>query len=69
MHQLIDQPTRVDNKPPSVLDAILTSHPALHRKSAVLIYTLGDQYLIYTHMEFENTIPSMVGQIVKFRDM
>ena len=31
MHQLIDQPTRVDDKTSSVLDVILTSHPALHR--------------------------------------
>ena len=38
MHQLIDQPTRVDDKTSSVLDVILTSHPALHRKSAVLKY-------------------------------
>ena len=70
MHQLIDQPTRVDDKTPSVLDVILTSHPALHRKSAVLKYTLGDPYLIYTHMEFENTKPSVVGHnTVKFCDM
>ena len=39
IHQLIDQPTRVDDKTSSVLDVILTSHPALHRKSAVLKYT------------------------------
>ena len=58
MHQLIDQPTRVDDKTSSVLDVILTSHPALHRKSAVLKYTLSDHYLIYTHMEFENIKPS-----------
>ena len=31
MHQLIDQPTRVDDKTSSVLDVILMSHPALHR--------------------------------------
>ena len=36
MHQLIDQPARVDDKTSSVLDVILKSHPALHRKSAVL---------------------------------
>ena len=52
MYQLIDQPTRVDDKTSSVLDVILTSHPTLHRKSAVLKYTLSDHYLIYTHMEF-----------------
>ena len=70
MHQLIDQPTRVDDKTPSVLDVILTSHPALHRTSAVLKYTLGDQYLIYTHMEFEKNKPSVVGHnTVKCRDM
>ena len=70
MHLLIDQPTRVDDKTSSVLDAILTSHPALHRKSAVLQYTLSDHYLICTHMEFENTKPSMVDHnTVKFRDM
>ena len=60
MHRLIDQPTRVDDKTSSVLDVILTSHPALHRKSAVLQYTLSDHYLIYSHMEFENTKPSVV---------
>ena len=70
MHQLIDQPTRVDDKTSSVLDVILTSHPALHRKSTVLKYTLSDHYLIYTHMEFENTKPSVVDHnTVKFRDM
>ena len=70
MHQLIDQPTRVDDKTSSVLDVVLTSHPALHRKRAVLIYTLSDHYLIYTHMEFENIKPSVVDHnIVKFRDM
>ena len=58
MHQLIDQPTRVDDKTSSVLDVILTSHPALHRKSAVLKYTLNDHYLIYTQME--NIKPSVV---------
>ena len=68
MHQLIDQPTRVDDKTSSVLDVILTSHPALHRKSAVLKFTLNDHYLIYTHMEFENTKPSAVDHnTVKFR--
>ena len=70
MHQLIDQPTRVDDKTSSVLDVILTSHPTLHRKSAVLRYTLIDHYLIYTHMEFENTKPSVADHnTVKFRDM
>ena len=38
MHQLIDPPTRVDDKTSSVLDVIFTSHSALHRKSAVLKY-------------------------------
>ena len=70
MHQLIDQPRRVDDKTSSVLDVILTSHPTLHRNSAVLRYTLSDHYLIYTHMEFENTEPSVVDHnTVKFRDM
>ena len=72
MHQLIDQPTRVDDKTPSVLDLILMPHPALHRKSTVLKYrpTLGDQYLINTHMEFENTKPPVVGHnTVEFRDV
>ena len=55
MHQSIDQPTRVDNKTYPVLDVILASHPTLHRKSAVLKYTLNDDYLIYTHIEFEDT--------------
>ena len=53
------------NKPP-----YLTSHPALHRKSAVLKYTLSDHYRIYTHIEFENTKQSVVDHNpVKFRDM
>ena len=70
MHQLIDQPTRVDDKTSSVLDVILTSHPTLHRKSAVLKYALSDHYLIHTHMEFENTKPSVADHnTVKFRDM
>ena len=70
MHQFIDQPTRVDDKTSSVLDVILTSHPTLHRKSVVLRYILSDHYLIYTHMEFENTIPSVTDHsTVKFRDM
>ena len=70
MYQLIDQPTRVDDKTSSVLDVILTSHPTLHRKRAVLKYTLSDHYLIYTHMEFENTKESVVdNNTVKFRDM
>ena len=47
MHQLIDQPTRVDDKTSSVLDVILMSHPTLYRRSAVLKYTLTDHYLIY----------------------
>ena len=41
MHQLIDQPTRVDDKSSTVSDIILTPHPALHHKSAVLKYTLS----------------------------
>ena len=70
LHQLVDQPSRVDDKTSFVLDVILTSHPTLHRKSSVLKYTLSDHYLIYTHMEFENTKPSVVDQnTVKFRDM
>ena len=60
MHQLINQPTRVDDKTSSASDIIITSNPALHRKNAVLKYTLSDQYLIYTHTEFENTKPSVV---------
>ena len=60
----------MDDKTSSVLDVILTSHPALRCKSAVLKYTLNDDYLIYTHMEFENTKPSVVDHnTVKFRDM
>ena len=70
MHQLINQPTRVDDKTSSALDVTLTSHPALHRENAVLKYTLNDQYLIYTHMEFENTTPSVVDHnTVKYRDI
>ena len=49
-HQLIYQPTRVGDKTSSVLDVILTSHPVLHRKGAVLKYTLNDHYLIFTHI-------------------
>ena len=64
MHQLIDQPTRVDDKTSFVLDVILTSHPALHRKSSVLKYTVSDHYLIYTHMEFENTKQSVLDVIL-----
>ena len=46
------------------------SHPVLRRKGAVLKYTLNDDYLIYTHMEFENTKPSVVEHnTLKFRDM
>ena len=57
-------------KKPSVLDVMLTSHPTLHRKSAVPRYTLSDHYLIYTHMEFENTKPSVADHnTVKCRDM
>ena len=70
MHQLIDHPTRVDYKTSSVLDVILTSHPAFHRKGAVLKYTLSDHYHIFIHMEFGNTKPSVADHnIVKFRDM
>ena len=70
MHQLIDQPTRVEDKTSSVLDVILTSHPALHPKCAVLKYTLSDYYLIFTHMEFGNTKPSVADHnTVKFHDM
>ena len=70
MHQLLDQPTRVDDKTSSVLDVILTSHPVLHRKSAVLKYTLSDHCLIYTQTELGNTKPSMADHnTVKFRDM
>ena len=70
MHQLTDQPTRVHDETSSVLDVILTSHPALHHKSVALKHTLSDHYLIYTHMEFENTKPLVVDHsTVKFRDM
>ena len=71
MHQLIDQPTWLDDETSSLLDVILTSHPSVHRKSAVLKYTLSDHHLIiYTHMEFENTKPSAADHnTVKFRDM
>ena len=68
MHQLIDQPTRVDDKTSSVLDVILTSNPTLHRKSAAL--KMSDHCLIYTHMEFENSQPSVADHnTVKFRDI
>ena len=50
----------MNDKTSSVLDVTLTSHPALHRKRAVLKYTLSDHCLIYTDMEFENTKPSAV---------
>ena len=46
------------------------SHPALHRKSAVLKYTLRDHYRIYTHIEFANTKQSVVDHnTVNFRNM
>ena len=55
MHQLIDQPKRADDKTFSVLDVMLTSHPTLHHKRAVLKYT---------------HIPSVADHnTVKFRDM
>ena len=44
MRQLIDQPTRDDDKSSSTLDLILTSHPELHRKGAVLKYTMSDYF-------------------------
>ena len=70
MRQLIDQPTRVDDKTSSLLDVILTSHPELHRKSEVLKYTLSDHFLIYTHIEFKGTkSPTADHNTVKFRDM
>ena len=70
MHQLIDQPTRVGDKTSSVLDVILTSYPVLPREGAVLIYTLSDHYLIFTHMEFGNTKPEVADHNnVKFRGM
>ena len=70
IHQLTDQPTREDDKTSSVLDVILTSHPVLHRKCAVLKFTLSDHYLIITHMEFGNIKPSVADHnTVKFRDM
>ena len=60
----------MDDKTSSVSNVILTSHPALRRMSAVLKYTLSDDYVIYTHMEFENTKPSVVDHnTVKFRDL
>ena len=60
----------MDDKTSSLLDVILTSHPGLHHKSAVLKYTLNNHYIIYTHMEFENTKPSVVDHnTVKCRDM
>ena len=55
MRQLIDQPTWVNDKTSSILDVILTSHPELHHKSAVLKYTMSDHYLIYTHIKFKDT--------------
>ena len=70
MRQLINQPTRVDDKTSSILDVILTSHPELHRKSAVLKYALRDHYLIYTHIEFKDTkSPAADHKTVRFRDM
>ena len=48
---------------------ILTSHPELHRKSAVLKYTMSDHFLIYTHIEFKDTkSPTVDHNTVKFRD-
>ena len=58
VHQFIDRPIRVDDKTAYVLDVILASHQALYRKSAGFEYILSDNYLMYTHMEFENTKPS-----------
>ena len=52
MRQSIAQPTQVDDKSSCISDAILTSHPELHRKSAVLKYTMSDHFLIYTYIEF-----------------
>ena len=68
MRQLIDQPTRVDDKTSSILDVILTLHPELHRKSVVLKYTLSDHNLIYTHIEFKDTkSPAADHNTVRFR--
>ena len=44
--------------------------PIQHFIVRVLKYTLSDHYLIYTHMEFEDTKPSVADHnAVKFRDM
>ena len=70
MHQLLDQPTRVDNKNSSMLDVILTSHPTLHRNNAVLKYTQRDHYLIYIQMDFKNMRSSQhckISRHEKFR--
>ena len=65
-----DQPTRFRDKTSSILDVILTSHPELHRESAVLNYTMSDHFLIYTHIEFEDTKSLTVDHdTVRFRDM
>ena len=71
MHQLIDRATRVDDKTSSVLDVILTClRPTQHFIVRVRFLTVSDHYFIYTHMEFENTKPSVVDHnTVKFRDM
>ena len=70
MRQLIDQQTRVDDKTSSILDVILTSHPELHRKSAVLKYTMSDHFLIYTHIKFKDTKSPMGDHnTVRFRDL
>ena len=70
LRQLIDQPTRVDYKTSSILDVILTSHTELHRKSAVLKYTMSDHFLIYIHIEFKDTKSLTVDHnTVRFRDI
>ena len=71
IHQLIDQPTRMDDKTSSVLDVILTSHPALHRKGAFLKYTFQRWPLSYLHSYgIWNTKPTVVDHnTMKFRDI
>ena len=56
MHQLIDQPTRVDDKSSTVSDIILTPRiqHSITRVQFLNIHWVHDRYWIYTDREFEN---------------
>ena len=67
MTQLVNSHTRVTERSASIIDVILSTHPALHHYTEVFNCTLSDHYLIYTSLDVSKCLIKNSHKEIRFR--